>query len=96
MSGITHGYTDANIAIFGLSAKIKANFGGSGVILHERRRFYWLLCLIFSIFAKQTNLKTYNYREKAIVLRSRSAGVCARHRARIRRLGRLRTTRIRR
>lgn len=30
MSGITQGYTDANIAIFGLSAKIKANFGGSG------------------------------------------------------------------
>lgn len=31
MSGITQGYTDANIAIFGLSAKIKADFvGGSG------------------------------------------------------------------
>lgn len=31
MSGITQGYTDANIAIFGLSAKIKADFvGGAG------------------------------------------------------------------
>ena len=31
MSGITQGYTDANIAILGLSAKIKADFvGGAG------------------------------------------------------------------
>ena len=167
MSGITQGYTDANIAIFGLSAKIKADFvGGAGAdkvvrvlkdfndpndfndfkapdAIKNRRKFCGggifanfvspktfcreraflrRFCPDTDAFAKQTpnlfdkpsaepnlfvlcrgekryiqtNLKTYNYREKAIVLRSRSAGVCARHRARIRRLGRLRTTRIRR
>lgn len=192
MSGITQGYTDANIAIFGLSAKIKADFvGGAGAdkvvrvlkdfndpndfndfnapdaIKKNRRKIlrggnfaifvslktflsgrdiFGSFCTGTDAFAKQTtflisrvqsrtcsamprrekeerkfnlfvessaepnlfvlcrggkryiqtNLKTYNYREKAIVLRSRTAGVCARHRARIRRLGRLRTTRIRR
>ena len=170
MSGITQGYTDANIAIFGLSAKIKADFvGGAGDkvlrVLNDfndlndlkvfnapdaikkiaenfaeggilltlylegifvgKRRPLRRFCTGTDAFAKQTtfsisrvqsrtcsdyaearkgrkkiqpfiessaepnlfglcrgeksniqtNLKTYNYREKAIVLRSRSAGV---------------------